>query len=164
MPAKPWWTVFAVYEDTEEPYVAYVQADDKKEARSRALQNADGVVLVAGIALGKITDASVDGMDNIVPIRGKTHAIEVTHVHVTRRKIVVPARCPGCRADLRKTAMIVETLLDTRQRVAHLSPNGKDIVDERSQGSRASAATSHGLVDLACASCGHEIWKGLHVD
>lgn len=163
MPAKSWWTVFAVYEENEEPYVEFVQADDKKEARAKALRKADGVILVAGIAPGKITDASVDDMDNIVPIRGKEHAIEVTHVHVTKRQIIVPGRCPKCRADLRKTAAIIESLLDTRQRLAHLSANGKDVVDERAQGKHARVVT-HEFINLECAACGHAIWEGLHVD
>lgn len=163
MPAKQWWTVFAVYEDNEEPYIQFVQADDKKEARSKALRKADGVILVAGIAPGKIADASVDGMDNIVPIRGKEHAIEVAHVHVTKRQIIVPGRCPKCKADLRRTAAIVETLLDSRQWLARLSANGKDVVGERTQGKHARGVT-YEFINLDCAACGHAIWEGLHVD
>jgi hypothetical protein len=163
MPPKQWWTVFAVYDDNEQPYIEFVQADDKKDARSKALRKADGVILIAGIAPGKIQDADVEGLDNVVPIRGKDHAIEVAHVRVTKRNMVIPARCPKCKVDLRRAASIVETMLDTRQWMAHLSSNGKDVTGERSQGKHHRAETID-LVALHCAQCGHGIWEGLHAD
>ena len=142
---------------------AVVQADDKKDARSKALRKADGVILIAGIAPGRIEDADVDGMDKVVPIRGKEHAIEVTHVRTTKRKIVVPGRCPKCKVDLRRAASLVETMLDTRQWLAHLSSNGKDVTGERAQGKHHRAETIE-FVALDCAACGHGIWEGLHGD
>jgi hypothetical protein len=163
MPSKQWWTVFAVYDDNEEPYIEFVQADDKKEARSKALRKADGVILIAGIAPGKIQDADVEGLDNVVPIRGKEHAIEVSHVRITKRSIVVPGRCPKCKVDLRRAAAIVETILDSRKWLAHLSSNGKDVTSERAQGKHA-PASFYEFVNLDCASCGHAIWEGLHAD
>lgn len=163
MSKKPWWTVFAVYDDNEQPYIDYVQADDKKEARTKALRKADGVILIAGIAPGKITDADPEGFDNVVPIRGKQHAIEVSHVRITKRKIVVPGTCPKCKHDLRRAAAIIETMLDTRKWMAHLSSNSKDVVGERSQGKH-HTTTAFEYVDLHCASCGYALWEGLHVD
>lgn len=163
MSTKPWWTVFAVYDDTEEPYIEFVQAGDKKEARSKALRKADGVILIAGIAPGKIQDADAEGLDNVVPIRGKGHAIEVTHVHITKRQIVVPGRCPKCKTDLRRAAAIVETMLDTRKWLGHLSSNGKDVTGERAQGKH-HPACFYEFVNLECAACGHAIWEGLHAD
>jgi len=155
------WTVFAVYDDTEQPFIEYVEAKDKAEARSKALRKANGVILIAGIAPGRISNADVDDLDNVVPIRGKGHAIEVTHVRVTRRKIVVPGRCPKCKQDLRRANALIETMLDPYQWPAHLSWNGKDVSHER-DGKRASVPTSIEFVALHCMKCGHAIWEGLH--
>jgi|HubBroStandDraft_6_1064221.scaffolds.fasta_scaffold430565_2 hypothetical protein len=163
MPLKQWWTVFAVYDENEEPYIKFVQADDKAEARSKALRQADGVILIAGIAPGRVQDADVEGLDNVVPIRGKEHAIEVTHVRVTKRKIVVPGHCPKCKTNLRRAGAIIETLLDKRTWLSHLSSNGKDIVGEK-VGSKTSDALVAELVTLDCAQCHHVFWEGLHAD
>lgn len=161
MATKQWWTVFAVYDDNEQPYIEYVEAKDKQDARSKALRKADGVILIAGIAPGKIEDADVEGLDNVVPIRGKAHAIDVTHIRITKRQIVVPGRCPGCKHDLRRANALVETMLDPRQWLAHLAPNGKDVCGERMQGKHARGETIE-FVALHCANCGHAIWEGRH--
>lgn len=163
MSSKQWWTVFAVYDDDEEPFIAFVQADDKTEARSKALRKADGVILIAGIAPGKIQDATVEGLDNVVPIRGKEHAIEVTQVRVTKRRFVVPGTCPQCKHNLRRAGAIVESMLDSRKWLAHLAANGKDVCGERDQGKHERGITIE-FVALHCAKCGFALWEGLHGD
>lgn len=157
---KEWWTVFAVYDDNQEPYIEYVQAKDKADARSKALQKADGVILIAGIAQGKILDADVNDLDNIVPIRGKGHAVDVTLVRITSRKLVIPGRCPQCRADLRRSGALHETMLNASRWSAHLSWNGKDLSAER-DGARSPVGKAIECVGITCTKCSHNIWNGL---
>ena len=70
MSSKRWWTVFAVYDDNQQPYITHLEAKDKADARSKALRNVDAVILIAGIAPGRILGANVDDLDEVVPIRG----------------------------------------------------------------------------------------------
>lgn len=162
--AKQWWTVFAVYDDNEQPYIEHVEAKDKAEARSKALRKADGVILIAGIAPGKIVDADVDGLDNVVPIRGKKHEIEVTHVRVSRRKFMIPGRCPKCKKDLRRANAMIETYLSTHRWAGHLSHDGKHFAPERDYAASIVADGAFALVMLVCSECKHIIWDGLHAD
>lgn len=163
MTSKEWWTVFAVYDDSEEPYIAHVQAEDKADARSKALRKADGVILIAGIAPGRIRDAGVEGLDDVVPIRGRVHLIEVTHVRIARRKIPLPSRCPKCRHDFKRAGALAETMLDTRQWLAHLSPTGKEVIGEKLAGKH-HRETTFEYAELRCASCAHPVWEGLHAE
>jgi len=163
MAVRNWFTVFAVYDDNEQPYIEFVEAKDKQEARSKALRKADGVILIAGIAPGKVEDADVEGLDNVVPIRGKEHAIEVTHVRITKRKVVLPGHCPACRHDFRRARSIAESFLMPALWPAHLSHNGKDLTHERDAHQVRDGAVIP-LVTLSCGNCGHKIWEGMHGD
>lgn len=159
--SSPWWTLFGVYDDNEKPFIAHVQAPSKQDARSKALRKADGVILIAGIAPGKIEGASVDDLDDVVPIRGKEHAIEVVHVRCVKKKIVIPGRCPRCRSDLRRASALVESLLDERRWMAHLSWDDKNVSAER-DGVRLPQGTTISRVRIKCAKCDASIWDGLH--
>lgn len=165
MTVKQWFTVFAVYDDNEQPWTESFEAKDVAEARSKALRKADGVILIAGIVLGKVTPVDIDGLDNIVPIRGKGHAIEVTHVRISKRKFVIPGRCPGCKKDLRRANAMIESFLMGRTWPAHLSHNGKDLVPERDVITRhGHIGPSYDIVKLTCSDCRHVVWEGLHDD
>jgi hypothetical protein len=164
MPARSWWTVFGVYDEDESPLYEFIEAKDKAEAKSRILRKVDSVVLIAGIAPGKVTGAEIDELDNVVPIRGKHHEIEVTHVRVTRRKFLIPGRCPGCKRDLRRAGAMREIFLREREWRGHLSHDSKHYVHERDIVSRTENGATHGAARLACAECNHVIWEGLHVD
>lgn len=163
MGSKQWWTVFAVYDEDQQPFITFVEARDKPEAWTAACGKADGIIRPVAIAPDKIRDAGIEGLDDVVPIRGKEHAISVSRVRITKHVLVVPGRCPRCKCELRRTGAIVETMLDTRQWLGHLSANGKDVCGERDQGKHARGTTFE-FVNLDCAKCGHAIWEGLHVD
>lgn len=165
MSSRQTWTVFAVYDDNEQPYIAYVEAKNKTEARSKALRKADGVILIAGIAPGKISGADVDDLDNVVPIRGKHHEIDVTHVRISQRKFRIPGRCPACKKDLRRAGAMVEKFLVSRSWMGHLSHDGKHYAPERDLAERPSGQEGRfDLVMLVCTECKHIIWDGLHAD
>jgi hypothetical protein len=155
----PWWTVFAVYDDNQEAFVHFTQAKDPDAAWKKALSAAEGPIHRAGVVAGKIYDLSKDD-DGVIPIRGRGHAIEVAHVVVTSRHVIIPGRCPGCRLDTRKTAALIETSLAPRKWFAHLSHNGKDLSAERDGRS----SDSHKLIEtvkIACNKCSHVIWDGV---
>lgn len=164
MATKQWWTVFAVYDDNEQSYVDHFEAKTWQEARSKALRKADAVILIAGIVPGKVDAVDVDSAENVVPIRGKAHAIEVAHVRIATRKIVIPGRCAKCKKDLRRASAIVETYLVAHQWKAHLSHNDKDISGERDGAIGRDKEQVIDAVRLECGSCGAMIWDGFHVD
>lgn len=151
------WTVFAVYDDNDEPYTEYIKAKTWQEARKKALQKADGVILIAGIVPGRVQP--VDVIDNVAPIRGIEHAIEVNMVTVQRRALTVPGRCQKCKADLRRAHAIAEDSLVVRQNTVHLSQNQKDLAPERDglQSDKKIIET----VGLTCTKCKHVIWGGV---
>lgn len=165
MSSKRWWTVFAVYDDNQQPYITHVEARDKADARSKALRAVDAVILIAGIAPGRILGANVDDLDEVVPIRGKRHEIEVTHARISKRTLLLPGRCPGCKKDLRRAGAMRERFLTSRSWAGHLSHDGKHFAHERD------LVITHGaqegvfnLVMITCTACHHVIWDGLHAD
>jgi hypothetical protein len=163
MASKQWWTVFAVYDDNEQAYVDHFEAKTWQEARSKALRKAEAVILIAGIVPGKVDSVDVDSTDNVIPIRGKGHAIEVAHVRITTRKIVIPGRCPGCKKDLRRANALVETYLVAHQWKAHLSHNDKDLSGERDGTMNRIPKQVIDATRLECGSCGVMVWDGYHV-
>lgn len=164
MASKQWWTVFAVYDDNEQSYVDHFEAKTWQEARSKALRKADAVILIAGIVPGKVDSVDVDSVENVVPIRGKGHAIEVAHVRISTRQLVVPARCPKCKKDLRRANAIVETYLTAHLWKAHLSHNDKDLSGERDGAMNRVPKQVIDAARLECGACSTTIWDGFHVD
>lgn len=157
MAAKPWWTVVAVYDDSDESFVHYTQAKDIDDAWRKALHAADGPIRKGGIFQGQIHPAD-EPDPGIVPIRGKGHAIEVHAVIVQRRQIVLPGRCPGCKSDTRRAHALRETNLRFQYWAAHLAHNGKDLSHERDH--KHSEGNMIEAVGLRCGRCEHVIWDG----
>lgn len=156
---QPWWTVFAVYDDDARPFVPFVQAKDVAGALSKALREADGPIRVAGIVPGKVTPVDDDGA-NVIPIRGRGHSITVTAIVVSEREIVLPGRCPECKADTRRANALLETNHVPRCWHAHLSHNGKDLSHERG-GRSIDGSKMIETTQIQCAKCDHLIWDGL---
>ena len=157
MPAVQEWTVFAVYDDNDEPYTEYIKAKTWQDARKKALQKADGVILIAGIVPGRVQP--VDVIDNVMPIRGPEHAIEVNAVIVQRRSVTIPGRCQKCKSDLRRADALREESLIVRVCNAHLSHNGKNLAYERI-GTSADVKTID-TIGLTCNKCRHVVWGGI---
>ncbi len=157
--SNPWWTVYAVYDDTRESFVHFTQATDRDAAWKKALRAAEGPIHEGGIVPGKVPPVpAVD--DGIVPIRGRGHAIKVTHILVTSRHVIIPGRCPGCRGDTRRTAALLETSHVPRRWHGHLSHNGKDISAER-DGRVVDGTKIIETTQITCAKCSHVIWDGV---
>jgi uncharacterized protein with PIN domain len=99
----------------------------------------------------------------VVPIRGKGHAIEVAHVRIAPRQLIIPGRCPKCKKDLRRANALVETYLTAHQWKAHLSHNDKDLSSERDGAPSRVPKQVIDAVRLECSSCDSMIWDGIHV-
>jgi len=163
MPAKAWWTVSATYDDTGESYVEHFEAKTCEGAWKKALHKADAVIRLAGIFEGKIYAVNLHEVQSVVPIRGKTHAIEVANVRITTRKFIIPGRCPGCRKDLRRANALTETYLAAYQWKAHLSHNEKDLSSERDGFTGRVPGQVIDAARLVCSACDALIWDGFHV-
>lgn len=161
---KQIWTVFGVYDEDQSPLIEFIEAKDKKDARSKVLRKVEGVILIAGIAPGKITGAGIDDLDDIVPIRGKQHEIEVTRIRVSRMQCFIPARCSKCKSDMRRAGALHETLFLPRDWAGHLSHDSKHYVHERDYVTSVNTATVFDNVMLICGNCGYAVWNGLQGD
>jgi len=158
--SKPWWTVFAVYADTEEGYVEHVQADDVAGARVKAYREAESVILIAGVVAGKVFSEEEAAAD-VTPLRGRGHAIVVSHVHVTERRVMLPSKCPKCRSDLRKPHAVMQGDLMLRRWTGHLTKTGDSVSAERDQHE---TSARHAIVEAAklrCALCSTDLWNGI---
>lgn len=167
---KQWWTCIGQYqyghsvEDTG-PYSVMVEAKDRPEARTKALDKAEYTANIWFILPGKVKGISVEDLDNVMPIRGKKHEIEVTHVRIARRKFFIPGRCPGCKKDLRRANAMLEKYVVVKTWAGHLSHNNKDFVHERDfVHLRERIDNTFNTVMLLCSDCKHVIWDGLHAD
>lgn len=162
------WTVLGVYlhgQEEIEPYSLVVEAKDRADARTKVLNKAEYSTKVLFILAGKVADAGVEDLDNVVPIRGKKHEIEVTNVRVAKRKFFIPGRCPGCKKDLRRPGAMFEKFIEVRTWAGHLSHNNKDFIHERDfKAHTESDKHVFDVVMLICSDCGHVIWDGLHAD
>lgn len=163
MASKTWWTVFAIYEDTQEGYVTHVEATDVAAAKARAYREAESVILIAGVVEGKVNSVEEPTPD-VTPLRGRGHAITVTHVHATTRKVVVPSRCPNCRSDFRKPRAVVQTDLVGRGWDGHLTKRGDSVSAEKDHMPQMRIATAVEAVRIRCTACKHSIWDGLNVE
>jgi hypothetical protein len=163
MASKQWWTVSAFYDDNGQPYVDHFEAKTWQEAWKKALHKADGIIRKTGVFEGKLNAVDSDEEDGVVPIRGKAHAIEVAHVRITPRQLIIPARCPKCKKDLRRANSIVETYLTAHQWKAHLSHNDKDLSSERDGAYGRIPKQVIDAARLECSACDSMIWDGFHV-
>ncbi len=158
--AKPWWTVSAVYADTDEGYVTHVQADDAAGARAKAYREAESVITVASVFAGKLT-AEAEPTSDVTPLRGRGHAIAVSHVLVTERKIMLPSKCPKCRSDLRKPHAVTQGDLVFRKWTGHLTKTGDSVSGERDQQENSSRGTLIEAAKIRCSMCSSDLWNGV---
>jgi hypothetical protein len=161
--AKTWWTVFAVYADNEEGYVTHVEAIDVAAAKAKAYREADSVILIAGVVAGKV-DSVEEPTSDVTPLRGRGHAITVMSVHAMPRKIVVPSKCPSCRADFRKPRAIIETDLACRMWEGHLTKTGDAVSAERDHSPRSRVDSTVEAARVRCSACKSFLWDGLRVE
>ena len=160
MANKPWWTVFAVYADTEEGYVEHVQADDVAGAKARAYREAESVILIAGVVAGKVFTVEEPASD-VTPLRGRGHAVTVSHVLVTERKVMIPSKCPKCRVDLRKPHAVTQGDLVFRRWTGHLTKTGDSVSGERDQQENSGRGTIIEAAKIRCSMCGSDLWNGV---
>lgn len=161
--AKTWWTVFAVHADTEEGYVTHLEAADVASAKARAYREAEGVILIAGVVEGRVHSAP-ETVSDVTPLRGRGHAIVVSVVNVTERKIVLPSRCPHCRSDLRKPHAIAQCDLATRRWTGHLTKTGDSVSSERDQHENVGRGAAIEAAKIRCSACSHDLWNGVRKD
>lgn len=161
--SKTWWTVFAVYADTEEGYVQHVEATDVTAAKAKAYREAESVILIAGVAAGKINSVEEPASD-VTPLRGRGHAIAVSQVQVTERKIVVPSRCPKCKADMRKPHAVTQADLVIHRWAGHLTKTGDEVSAEKNQHMGVSHYATVTAVKIRCTACSSDLWNGVKKD
>lgn len=160
--SKQFWTVTGVYADNYQPYNAFVEAKTGADAFTKALRTADAPIHIGGVYAGKVESVDLGEMHNVVPIRGKTHTIDVHAVVITPHKFALPARCPGCKSNTRHAGSLVEVNLQYRYWSAHLSYNERELSH-----ARGGKSTDGDLIEtcaIRCAKCGHMIWDGIHGD
>lgn len=157
---KQFWTVFGVYDDNEQPYTTTVEAKTWQEAKSKVLRASDAVILIAGIVPGKVIPVDFEADDNVIPIRGKAHMIEVTSIVISKRDFALPARCPGCKASTRRANALVEVNLQHRYWKAHLSHNGRELSHAR--GGKSHDGDMIETCAIRCAQCSYLIWDGIY--
>lgn len=157
--AKRTWTVFAVYDDNEQRYSTFIDAPTVAEAERLAKVGADGPIIIAGVVAGRVH--SVDATpENVTPIRGAGHAIEVSSVIVSSQPVIIPGRCPHCKADTRRAHALTETNLQYQDWKAHLGRDGKKLSHERDHTMTVGAMVP--TVALRCTVCQHAIWDGVY--
>ena len=165
--AKRPWTVVAAYDEDGEPFYAVVEASDKTEALARAKRQADTIIIGIQVFEGKHKPVSLDSLDDITPIRGKGHEVEVTIVRVAKRRVHIPSRCPKCKRDLSRARALVETFLTEGTWAVHLAHDGRTLEHDRAGGRRGvvgDAKAEYALVRLTCSGCSMAIWEGKHVE
>lgn len=166
--ANKTWTVFAIYLHDQyeiEQYSKVVEAKTHEEAEAKVKASAEYSTRVLWIVQGKDQKYIEAGATNVVPIRGKKHEIDVTHVRVARRKFFIPGRCPNCKKDLRRPCSMIEKFVEVRTWAGHLSHNHKDFIHERDYRTRLDQDYSvFDTVMLLCSDCRHVLWDGLHAD
>jgi hypothetical protein len=156
-----WWTVSAVHRDTDESYLTHVEAEDVKEARSRAYRDAPGVITIANVFAGRI-DAAEEPPADVTPIRQEGLATRVSQVVITQRNIVVPNKCPSCRQDLRRTRSILQADLVCRAWEGHLSQEGDTVSAEKDHSHALRAKIEADAARLQCTMCGKDLWDGVN--
>lgn len=154
---KHWWTVAAVYDDTDEPYTDYIEAATWQEAKTKALREAEAPIRIAGIFAGKLTAADAEG-EHIIPIRGRGHVVSVNQIVVAPMDVRIPLRCPECRADLKKAHALIEVGLRYQYWHGHITHDGKAWAHERDD--RRTEGDLVPAVALRCKKCNHFLWNG----
>jgi hypothetical protein len=165
---KQTYTVFGVYEDdNDQRYTVPVEANSPEEAERKAIRQAPASIIVAAVVAGDIVPA--DRMATISPIKGRS--FEATLARLTFEYVTVrlPARCPKCKADLRKEDALLQW--DTIDQVwpARI-PRGKASGERfglpvNTVDGPYSPAKMHGAAYaylLQCQGCKGLVWNGLY--
>ena len=150
-----WFTVVGAYADTKEAYVTQVSAIDGVAAKSAAYREADGVVIGLSVFPGRIDAIKED--TRITPLRGPQHAVTVSQITVTERRISVPSRCPSCRTDLRQPQALLCADLLLSFWNGHLTKDNDEIRGERDQQHLPSNLRIAGAARVQCAACQHVV-------
>lgn len=158
--AKPWWTVTALYADTDEGYVTHVQADDVANAKARAYREAESVITIAAVFPGKLI-AAEEPTSDVTPLRGRGHAIVASHVLVTERRVMLPSKCPKCRSDLRKPHAVTQCDLVVRRWTGHLTKTGDSVSAERDHHDVGARNSIVDAAKLRCTMCSSDLWNGI---
>lgn len=153
MSDSQWFTVVGAYADTKEAYVTQVRAIDGIAAKAAAYREADGVIIGLSVFTGKIDALKED--TRITPLRGPQHAVTVSQITVTEKRISVPSRCPACRTDLRELQALLCADLLLNFWTGHLTKDNDEIKGERDQQSLPSNLRIAGIVRVQCAACQH---------
>lgn len=163
---KSWFTVYAVYDDNQQPWCAWFEARDVADARAQALQAVNDIIIIAAIVAGKILPLDGQEVSNITPLKARGHTITVAHHNVTTRCLAMPTRCPGCSRDLRRARALTATTAETQTWPVHLAKDRQQVALTREQTLTECSQTTRPLpllpIRLTCSTCRHSFWEGLH--
>lgn len=157
--SKQWWTVSAIYADTQESYVEHVQAEDVAAAKTKAYREAESVITIAAVFAGRLM-AEEEPSSDITPLHGRGHTLTVTQLSMVERKIVLPSRCPKCKADLRKPHSVLQGDLSLSKWGGHLTKSGDGLSAEKNQEMRVVGRPLYNAVKIRCVTCNHDLWNG----
>lgn len=150
-----WFTVVGAYADTKEAYITQVPAIDDVAAKAAAYREADGVVIGLSVFPGRIDAIKED--TKITPLRGPQHAVTVSQITVSERRISVPSKCPSCRTDLRQPQALLCADLFLNFWSGHLTKDNDEIKGERDQPRLPSNLRIAGAARVQCAACKHVV-------
>lgn len=150
-----WFTIVGAYADTKESYLVQVLAGDGAVAKATAYREADGVVIGLSVFPGRISPLKDE--TQVTPLRGPEHAVTVARIAVTEQRISIPARCPGCRADLRKPRALLCADLWLSFWQGHLTKDSDEVRGERDQVHLPSNLHVANAARVQCANCARTI-------
>lgn len=153
--ANQWFTVVGAYADTKESYLIQVYASDGAEAKAEAYREADSVVIGLSVFPGRINALKDEAV--ITPLRGEEHLVTLTQVDVTEKRISIQARCPVCRADLRKPKALLCADLWLNFWQGHLTKDSEEVCSERNQEHLPSNLHVANAARIQCAECSYVI-------
>lgn len=132
-----------------------ILASDGAIAKAEAYREADGVVIGLSVFPGRISPLKDD--TGTTPLRGPEHQVTVAQISVAERKISIPARCPGCRADLRKPRALLCADLYLGFWQGHLTKDSDEVRGEKDQPHLPSNLHVANAARVQCSECSHVI-------
>lgn len=165
---KQTYTVFAVHEDdNDQRYTVPVEATSPEEAERKAIREAPTSIIVAAVVEGAIIPAG--RFATITPIKGRSFEATVARLTFEYVTVRLPARCPGCKADLRKVDALIQW--DTADQVwCARIPRSKPTEARRGLPVNTDLGphlppVKHGAVCaflIQCSTCERLVWNGLY--
>lgn len=158
------YTVFGVYDDTDERYADFIKADSPEDAEKK-VNKAHPTVVIAGVVEGEVHP--VDGASplGVTPLKGRGYETKVMALHAVVHKIRLPFSCPNCDQNLRASNTVQQ--LDWIEqasigRIPRTAPLHEWGVD-RNLDRKPIPGPDKPLraVGLWCLSCGQALWNGL---